>query len=137
MKTIVLISCVSQKLMCSARAADLYTSTLFKLNLRYAEILDPDETYILSAKYGLLSLDDVIEPYDKTLNEMGTAAVKLWASMVLEQLAKKSDLVNDHFIFLAGNNYRKFVLPSLMSYDVPLVGLRIGEQLKRLKELTA
>ena len=65
---IVLISCVSQKLSHRAKAKDLYVSTLFRLNLKYAKILNPDAIYILSAKHGLLSLEQEIEPYEQTLN---------------------------------------------------------------------
>jgi len=52
MKKIVLISCASKKLEVKAKAADLYTSALFKLNLKYARKLKPDGIFILSAKYG-------------------------------------------------------------------------------------
>lgn len=73
MKTIVLISCVSKKLNHAAKARDLYVSPLFKGNLAYAESLKPDVIYILSAKYGLLSQQDEITPYDVTLNAMNAA----------------------------------------------------------------
>ena len=61
MKTIVLISCVSKKLAHAARARDIYVSPLFRLNLAYAESLKPDAIYVLSAKHGLLALEDQIE----------------------------------------------------------------------------
>ncbi len=54
MKQIVLISCVSKKLNAKSKAKDLYISPLFKKNLKYATSLNPDETFILSAKYGLV-----------------------------------------------------------------------------------
>lgn len=60
MKQIVLISCVNQKLPHRAKAKDMYIRTLFKLNLQYAEKLNPDGVYILSAKYGLLNLEQEI-----------------------------------------------------------------------------
>jgi hypothetical protein len=68
---IILISCVKKKLPHRAKAQDLYISTLFRLNLDYARSLKPDAIYILSAKYGLVSLDQAIDPYDITLNNMG------------------------------------------------------------------
>lgn len=137
MKKIVLISCVSLKLPHKARVEDLYTSTLFKLNLKYAKKLKPDAIFILSAKHGLLDLAVEIAPYDVTLNEMHTAERKVWAKAVLEQLGKRTNLQSDHFIFLAGQNYRKYVAPSLASFEVPLEGLPIGKQLQKLKGLTA
>lgn len=136
-KRIVLISCVSQKLPHRAKAKDLYVSTFFKLNVKYANSLSPDEIYILSAKYGLLALEDEIEPYEQTLNNMRTAEIKEWANRVLQQLKSVASLEETEFIFLAGDKYRKYLLPHIKNATVPLEGLRIGEQLQRLKELTA
>jgi hypothetical protein len=134
MKKIVLISCVSQKLSHKSKAKDMYISSLFKYNLKYAKSLNPDTIYILSAKYGLLDLNKEIEPYNLTLNTMKSGEIKDWAIKVLNQLNKVTDLQNDEFIFLAGENYRKYLIPHISQYKIPLEGLRIGEQLKYLKE---
>lgn len=136
MKTIVLISCASKKRPHAAPAAELYDSTLFRLSLAYARSLDPDAIHILSAKHHLLDLDDVIEPYDLTLNDMPATEVRGWAAHVRSQLAERYDLWRDHFIILAGQKYRKYLTPHFASYDVPMEGLRIGEQLQYLKERT-
>lgn len=128
-KLIVLISCVSQKLDHKAKAEDLYISTLFKKNLQYARSLNPDNIFILSAKYGLLGLDDEIDPYDVTLNSMKVNEVRDWSGLVLSQLKQKTDIINDEFVFLAGIKYRKYVLPHLVNSQVPMNGLKIGEQL--------
>ena len=132
MKKIVLISCASKKLDHKAKAQDLYISPLFKKNLQYTHSLKPDKIFILSAKYGLLRLDDLVEPYNKTLNEMSVDETKKWADSVLKQLKKVADLEKDEFIFLAGNNYRKFLVPHIKNYQVPLKGLGIGKQLQWL-----
>jgi len=134
MVKIVLISCVSKKLNHKSKAQDLYVSPLFQKNLRYAKSLNPDKIFILSAKYGLLSLTDEVEPYDKTLNKMTSNEIKEWTNSVLKQLQKVSDLDNEEFIFLAGNNYRKFLLPHIKNYKIPMLGLGIGKQLKWLTE---
>jgi hypothetical protein len=135
-KRIVLISCVSKKLSHRARAKDLYISPLFKFNLKYANKLNPDAIYILSAKYGLLSLDQEIDPYEQTLNNMRTSAVKQWASRVVGQIKKVCTIEKTEFVFLAGKKYRKYLLPHFDYVQIPLQGLRIGEQLQKLKELT-
>jgi hypothetical protein len=70
MKKIVLISCVKMKLSYRSKAKDLYTSTLFRSNLEYTRRLTPDAIYILSAKYGLVGLEDEIDTYNLTLNKM-------------------------------------------------------------------
>ena len=135
MKRIVLISCVSQKLPQRARAKDLYVSTLFKLNMKYAEKLQPNDIFILSAKHGLLSLEQEIEPYEQTLNNMPSIEIKQWANRVLEQIKNVCSIDETEFIFLAGNKYRKNLIPHIKIVQIPLKGLRIGEQLQKLKGL--
>lgn len=135
-KKIVLVSCASKKLSARSQAKDLYVSTLFELNLKYAYSLNPDAIYILSAKHGLLDLETEIEPYNLTLNNMTRNEVKEWAIKVVSQLGEKTDLINDHFIFLAGNKYREYLVSSLKSWEAPLEGLPIGRQLQYLKRNT-
>lgn len=65
---VVLISCGKKKLPAKAIASDLYVSSLFKKNLQFGRSLSPDKIFILSAKYGLIHLDEAIDPYDLTLN---------------------------------------------------------------------
>ncbi len=134
MRKIVLISCVSVKLSRKAKAEELYISPLFKYGLAYAKTLQPDKIYILSAKYGVLELDKIIEPYNTTLNTMSSKEIKEWSEKVLIQLKEKIDLNSDKIIFLAGDNYRKYLIPHIKNYTVPLKGLGIGKQLKFLKE---
>jgi len=134
MAKIVLISCASKKLKEKARAKDLYISSLFKSSLEYAYSLNPDKIFILSAKYGLLNLKQEIEPYNSTLNSMKDEEVEAWAERILEQLRQEANLQEDEFIFLAGENYRKHLVPEIKNYKIPLQGLGIGKQLKFLKE---
>lgn len=130
----VLISCVSQKLDQKAKVKDLYISSLFKKNLQYARSLNPDQIFILSAKYGLLELYDEIDTYNITLNNMTIKEVKEWSRLVLSQLKAKTDIDNDEFIFLAGDKYRKYLLPQIMNYQIPMQGLGIGKQLQWLTQ---
>jgi hypothetical protein len=136
-KNIVLISCSSQKLSHHAKAKNLYTSTLFKLSLKFATKLAPDEIYILSAKHGLLGLDQEIEPYEQTLNSMSSSEIQVWAHHVLKQIEEVCSISESEFTFLAGDKYRKHLLPILKDHKIPLKGRRIGEQLQILKRLTS
>lgn len=129
----VLISCVSKKLDHSAKARDMYISPLFKLSLKYAQKLNPDKIFILSAKYHLLPLDKEIEPYNVTLNNMSVNEIKSWAEEVVRELGENADLENDNFIILAGENYAKFIRDKLKHVEEPLKGLSIGNRLKFLK----
>ena len=93
----------------------------------------------MSAKHHLLPLKKKIAPYDKTLKDFDSDAKKAWSDKVLSQLKSKGyNLDKDKFIFLAGNEYRKYLEPEMKHIDVPFKGLRIGQQkqalLKKLKE---
>jgi hypothetical protein len=134
MRKIVLISCVSKKRSVKSKARDLYVSPLFKKNLQYARKLRPDDIFILSAKYGLVALDEEIEPYELTLNTMPAHEIKRWAENVMRQLSSQADPQHDQFVFLAGAKYRKYLVPQLAHVEIPFEGLTIGRQLKRLSE---
>jgi hypothetical protein len=137
MQRVVLISCVSQKLPHAAPAKDLYVSSLFKFCLRYAQTLKPDCIFILSAKYGLVTLDQPLEPYNDTLNTKRDAEIRQWAQGVLQQLRSKFDLEHDTVIFLAGEKYRRHLLGEIGHPEIPLMGLSIGRQLQFLKRALA
>lgn len=136
MKKIVLISCVSKKLDHKAKAKDLYQSPLFIKSLKYAQTLDADEIYILSAEHHLLALDSEIEPYDVTLNKMRKAEKIAWGQKVIEQLKEVANLENDTFIVLAGKNYISPIESSLKHIELPLQDMPIGKRLQFLTEKT-
>lgn len=136
MRKIVLISCVKSKLPYPTRAGDLYISDLFKSNLAYAISLKPDAIYILSAKYGLITLNQKIAPYELTLNTMSVPERKAWAASVLHQLGKYTHMRRDLFIFLAGLRYREYLIPALKHVQIPLEGMSFGKQLQELKRRT-
>lgn len=137
MKSVVLIACASSKLPFAAKARDLYRSDLFQKSFAYAESRHPDAVFILSAKHGLVHPDEVLEPYDLTLNTMSTRDIAAWAERVFAQLQTRTDVQHDHFVFLAGDRYRRFLASRLGSVEVPLHGLRIGQQLQWLTRHSA
>ena len=126
-----LVSCVSKKLPHPAPARDLYTSPLFCKARSYVERTGCP-WFVLSAKYGLVDPDEVIAPYDLTLNTMRVADRREWASGVLAQLAPHLKNVGA-VTFLAGQRYLQFLEAPLRSrgldVSVPMEGLKIGEQL--------
>ena len=135
MAHVVLIACASKKREVPAPARDLYLSALFMKSLAYADSLEPDAIYILSAKHGLLEQDEVVAPYDETLNDKSAAEVRAWAEWVRGQLEAKTDPKLDHYTILAGMSYRKYLVTHLAHVLVPLEGLGIGKQLQRLDQL--
>ncbi|MHB1751672.1 MAG: DUF6884 domain-containing protein [Acidiferrobacter sp.] len=133
MRSMVLIACVKKKRETRALAKDLYMSPLFRLNFQYACSLQPDRIFILSALYGLVDPEEPIEPYNVTLKDKSPAEIRDWALGVANQLRAHADVRQDRFTFLAGETYRKPLIPYLTTYDVPMVGLPIGRQLQYLK----
>lgn len=67
--TICLVSCVGTKRATPTPAKDLYQSDWFTKARTYAKSIG--SWFILSAKYGVVHPDEVIEPYEMTLNAMG------------------------------------------------------------------
>jgi hypothetical protein len=136
---IALVSCVKSKQPSPAPAKDLYTSPLFRGTRAFAEA-NADAWYILSAEHGLLHPDQVIAPYERTLNKMGKAARQEWAERVQGQLAAVLP-PRAEVIVLAGERYREGLVPFLENrgyqVSIPLEGLPFGRQLQRLKELAA
>ncbi len=134
MKRIVLISCVKTKLDHPTKAEDLYISNLFKNYLAYARYIKPDLVFILSAKYGLLKLDEQIAPYEKTLNNMPVNERRTWSEKVISSLHEHADLDRDEFIILAGEKYREYLVPHLMHHRIPFKGVNMFDLPKAIKE---
>lgn len=135
-KVIVLVSCVSKKADTPQKAKDLYISDLFKKSLAYACSLEPDGIFILSALHHLLPLDEVVAPYNKTLNTMRVAERRQWAATVLKQLKERFDLEHDRFVILAGKNYYRNLVGEngIINYELPLGNLSIGQRLHELNK---
>jgi cytoplasmic iron level regulating protein YaaA (DUF328/UPF0246 family) len=51
--------------------------------MTYAERLNPKAIFILSAKYGLLNPNDIIEPYEQTLKMMKAGEGRALAKSVV------------------------------------------------------
>jgi cytoplasmic iron level regulating protein YaaA (DUF328/UPF0246 family) len=136
MQSIYLVACVSQKQNHPAPAELMYQSDWFLKAREYVKRY-ADNWYILSAKYGLLAPETVIEPYNKTLAHGMSKAERLnWANSVYADLLQVTK-PEDKLVFLAGQKYRENLIPKLelmrYSLEIPMEGLRIGNQLAWLK----
>lgn len=138
MRTVYLVSCVGMKKRGIHPAKDLYDSPWFKEARAYVE-QQGGPWYILSAEHGLLSPEQKIPPYEKTLNKMPVAERRAWAQSVLSSL-RRVLRSSDRVVFLAGARYREYLIDEVqrMCADlaVPMEGLGIGEQLVWLTERT-
>jgi hypothetical protein len=131
MATVYLISCVSQKRQYQCYARELYISKWFLKARRFVEA-SGFCWYILSAEHGLVAPDQIIAPYERTLNTMSFAERRAWSERVYEQLSTAVPGLSN-VVFLAGKRYREFLTRYLLNrsidVSVPMEGLRIGEQL--------
>jgi hypothetical protein len=134
MKRIGLVGCVKSKLDRSAPARDLYTSPLFQGRRRFVEN-SCDRWFVLSAKYGLVDPDKVLQPYDRTLKQVGRAERRRWSAAVVSGLELELGAFRTVvFEIHAGDDYRKFGLEDGIrgrggQVVVPTHGLSLGQQL--------
>lgn len=133
MKKIVLISCVSKKKLGKHPAAKLYEGSLFNYSYEYAKSLEPDHIHIISAKYGLIDYNTIIENYDVTLNNMKKEEIIDWSYKIFEELNSKYDIDVTEFIILAGKNYYQFFIDKLPLVLLPLGNLPIGKRVQWLQ----
>lgn len=133
---IYLVSCVSQKKLHPAPARDLYVSNWFQKAHGYVA-KSGSPWFILSAQHGLVSPDEVLAPYDKTLKKMRAAERRAWAQQVQCQMEQTLPDADEVVIF-AGKDYREHLEPWLRrrfaSVLIPMQGLGIGKQLQWLAE---
>jgi cytoplasmic iron level regulating protein YaaA (DUF328/UPF0246 family) len=131
---VALVSCVKSKQNRPAPAKDLYTSPLFRNLRRYAEA-NAHLWFILSAQHGVVTPDQVLAPYEKTLNRARKDERQAWGRLVQEQLEAVLP-PGAEVIVLAGERYRENLVPFLKSRGhevyVPLEGLSFGKQLQYL-----
>jgi hypothetical protein len=127
----------------TAQAAELYQSVWFRKSRAYVEsrLSSRDHWFILSAKHHLLHPQDVIGPYEVSLNRMPYTERRRWAVTVFEQL--EPHLIGvDEVVFLAGARYREHLEKAIRNrgyiVSIPMTKLGIGRQLQwlsqRLKE---
>lgn len=71
---VALIPCGSEKADHACRAGDLYTGSTFRMALAAAtsDAVEADHVFIVSAKHGLISPDQIIEPYDVKMGDAGS-----------------------------------------------------------------
>lgn len=139
MASICLVACASSKKSTAAPAKDLYTSALLHKSRLFAEKRF-DRWYILSAKHGLVSPDQTLKPYDRTLKRLSHEERQRWAQRTFEQLLTETDS-GDDITLLAGASYRAGLSGLLEKRGhkvfVPTTGMSIGKQLQWLERVNS
>jgi hypothetical protein len=136
--TVILITCSKSKLDRPAPARELYTGPLFKKSVAWAE-RQGHRWFVVSARYGLLKPDEVRPPYNFTMNDWrGAREKEQWAHGVVTCELTRYAKRGSHAILLLPKAYRiwleSLLLRKGITYDVPLEGLGIGQQMKWLGE---
>jgi hypothetical protein len=148
----IVLGCVKEKLPHRKRAAELYQGQLWTARRDYAEYVESEYVgslgergcsyLILSARWGLIHPDTVIEPYDLLLSTMSDLQRASWALHVADEAlttclpdeGTPSDLTLE---IHAGASYVEALRPVLQAIGVvvewPLQGLAIGQQLQWYK----
>lgn len=129
----VLIGCVSQKHDTAMPARKLYRSELFRRRRLWAEA-SGKPWWIVSAEYGLVHPDEIIEPYDTRIAAQPLAVRQRIAAQVAGRLEEDlGSLAGTSLELHAGDEYYQAVAPTLRAKGAtvfrPLEGLRFGEQL--------
>ncbi len=135
-----LVGCAKSKRADPAPARDLYDpSALFRGARCFVE-RSCDRWFILSAKYGLVHPEWMIERYQLSLTDASRAERESWAARVLGQLERElgSDLSPHTFEAHAGSAYLDFGLVSGIEgrggrVERPLQGLGLGKRLSFYK----
>jgi hypothetical protein len=101
--SIALVSCGKRKLQQPSPAKDLYTSTRFRAARKFSESF-ADDWFILSAKHGLISPDEIVAPYDLDLRALNENQKLDWALSVFEELSRRN-LLKCNVTLLARGDY--------------------------------
>lgn len=137
MADVAFVACSKSKADHERPAATLYTSPLFRKSLLHA-LGEAKRVFILSAKYGVVSLGERIEPYERTLKTLGRAEVLEWAHLVERQL---SSVLKPKMsvIMYTGSDYsdplRAVFARYRCSVELPLGKLPLGGRLALLRSL--
>lgn len=128
--TIVVISCGARKRPGIHPAKALYTGAYFRACLGWAlSVAKPADIYILSAKYGLLALDDRIASYDVHIGQQNAIAFNAIYQQVVDR-----GLADKKCIAVGGRDYTGICKRIWKDCITPLEGKgRQGNQLRWLK----
>ncbi len=124
----------------SAPARDMYLSSLFQAARDYADT-QADHWYVLSARYGLVLPNRIIEPDPVNLAEKPHRERSMWASGVMRQLESLKVIQKPTvWILLANQLYTNALIPYLEltgAIEQPLAGMKMGHCITWLKSHTA
>lgn len=118
---------------------ELYIGSLFKLALAASETW-LDESYVLSAKHGVLRLDDQVKSYDYSLYDLRLPERTRWGHGVCSHLRSLfPPTMRLRFIVLAGDGYLQPIvnaaraeMPDVWNFRAPMRGMDLFARMKWL-----
>lgn len=117
------------------KAKEIYKGPLFKNSLCVATTLQPDKIFILSAKYHLLALEQIIDPYDLTLKNFTPEEKQVWGETVICQLQLICNIKVDEIIVLAGKDYIDPISGEITNLNIFLGNKNYGQRTAYLKSI--
>lgn len=109
---ILLVSCGKRKSDIRCQAKEMYNSFRFQRIKDIAESLGI-QWYIMSAKYGLLNPESIIEPYDMCLTNCSDEYQQQWARHIVDKFVGLDK--NTVFAVIANSEYSKNIVPMLIA----------------------
>ena len=120
-----ILSCTKTKKPIRGHAIDVYDGPTFRVLRNYISVRDDIDIYIISAKYGVIPSDHIIEPYDKVLDTMTAIKMKDEFGTLIKDIFDNHDEV----AICAGKTYRLVV----DGYQYISIEGSIGEMISGLK----
>lgn len=141
--TVVVVPCGKAKVWAKepergpALAREAYVGSPFKVNRGYAEAVAPGRWLILSAKYGLLDPDQLIEDYDVSFNRPASGPIETAA---LAAQARARGLTGP-VVGLGGQSYVEALRGALSGLEgvelsFPFEGMSLGYMMAAVKRAT-
>lgn len=128
---ICIIPCGKAKQEHASPAHAMYIGGYHKMCRRYAQTFASNEAiFILSAKYGLLANDDIVQPYSLTLGQAGSVTAHY-----VNQQAERFGISDETCVALGGVRYTKLCQAVWPTASVPLAGKNLFEQMHIMSEL--
>ncbi|MFR9754100.1 DUF6884 domain-containing protein [Nocardia sp. 004] len=128
---LLLVACGARKAPNPAPAAELYGGTYFAECLRAARALaDDSDIRIISARHGLVTLAEELEPYDTRIRGRRDQVADL-----IRYQARTARLLARPVIVLGGRDYVETVRAVWPHAVAPLAGAAIGIQRQRLARM--
>jgi hypothetical protein len=130
--TIVVVGCTKTKKAYRCKASEMYSeSTLFQKTIRYINSYYYLPYVILSAKYGIITPETVIDPYDVSITGV-SKNTEDYNKILWDVAAKLGDY--DKIIALCGSPYVNTISKVCVGKVIvePMKGMGIGQRLQFL-----